>query len=409
MQQIQPPLSTAITAFISHLSVEKAYSDATTAAYKRDLEQFAAFLAQEEQAASSPQKAPQKATQSMAQNAIGVCELQLNLIEKRHLQKFLGWLHLTHTNKSSIARKLSTLRSFFNYLLRLGQIDCLPTEGIKNPKQEKRQPTIINVDQAFALLDVKNLDSQNLADPHPSGPSALTPLHAQAGSQNFSAKLKTSSKTQKTAKKGDPSPQAIALRQAAWARDLALLEILYGSGLRISEALGLDLKAIDPASGLVRVMGKGNKERQVPLSHTSQEALEKWLTLRPVLLSAAGEHKPETALFVGNRGARLNRRQANRILEDFCLKAGLPQIISAHSLRHSFATHLLQGGADMRSVQELLGHSRISTTQRYTHLNLTQLMQVYDKAHPKGDEKENAKKQKNMQVKANNMEGSKES
>lgn len=344
MQQTQPPLSTAIMAFISHLNVEKSYSHATSAAYQRDLEQFAAFLDQE------------KVVESPG--------LQAHLIKKQHVQKFLVWLHLNHTSKSSIARKLSTLRSFFSYLLRLGQIEQLPTEGIKNPKQEKRQPTVINVDQAFALLDIKETNSSDL---------------------NISFEKK--SKQKKSEKKLDSSPQQRAVNEAIWARDVALLELLYGSGLRISEALGLELKAVDPNSGLVRVMGKGSKERQVPLSHSSQKALQEWIALRPVLANTGGESKAETALFVGSRGARLNRRQANRILEDFCLKAGLPQVISAHSLRHSFATHLLQGGADMRSVQELLGHSRISTTQRYTHLNLTQLMQVYDKAHPKGDEK----------------------
>ena len=371
MQQPHKLLSTAIAAFIVHLRVEKSYSEATIAAYKRDLEQFKTFLGQEKQAASQLELAPENLPQHLDPKA--------HLINKRDVQRFLGWLHLIHSNKSSIARKLSSLRSFFSYLLRLGEIEELPTSGLKNPKQEKRQPTIINVDQAFALLGVNNTQ-QSKIDLEKSSKAAChnsSQASSQAGSQT----------TAKSSKRTEASPQAKAFAEAAWARDLALLELLYGSGLRISEALNLELKAINPGSGLVRVMGKGNKERQVPLSHASQQALENWLSLRTLLLAASAENKPETALFVGNRGARLNRRQANRILKDFCQRAGLPQVISAHSLRHSFATHLLQGGADMRSVQELLGHARISTTQRYTHLNLTQLTQVYDKAHPKGDNK----------------------
>ena len=404
MQQNHTSLSTAIMAFLSHLQVEKSYSQATISAYRRDLEQFTSFLAQEEQTASgnsqqaeslgtksltklSSKSLPEVPPQSGEPYTIKPC-----LVEKRQVQKFLVWLHLNHSNKSSIARKLSSLRSFFNYLLRLGQIEQLPTQGIKNPKQEKRQPTIINVDQAFALLDVKSIDQKTLSA-KPEINSGQTVQLGQLGQLGQAGQPAQSGQ-----KKADLSPRALAVREAIWARDLALLELLYGSGLRISEALGLELKATSPSSGFVRVMGKGSKERQVPLSHTSQEALERWIALRPTLMAESGEHKPETALFVGNRGSRLNRRQANRILKDFCLQAGLPQVISAHSLRHSFATHLLQGGANMRSVQELLGHSRISTTQRYTHLNLTQLMQVYDKAHPKGDEKEKKLKKSEKEV-----------
>jgi integrase/recombinase XerC len=163
-------------------------------------------------------------------------------------------------------------------------------------------------------------------------------------------------------------------------RDLALAELLYGSGLRISEALGLNADRMNVRLGHVRVLGKGGKERLAPLSDTSREALDAWLAVRARLAAPS-----ERALFVGSRGGRLDRRTAARAVEALCLRAGLPQVVSPHALRHSFATHLLASGADLRSVQELLGHARLTTTQRYTHLDLTRLMRVYDSAHPKGE------------------------
>ena len=160
-------------------------------------------------------------------------------------------------------------------------------------------------------------------------------------------------------------------------RNNALLELLYGSGLRISEALCLNVSDIRTEDGFVRVIGKGNKERLAPLSDTSIVALEEWLAIRHMVATLG-----EKALFVGVRGKRLHRRQTIRILEELCLQAGLPLTTAPHTLRHSFATHLLEGGANLRAVQELLGHARLSTTQRYTHITLDKLIQAYDKAHP---------------------------
>lgn len=315
-----PPCPPPFADFIKHISLEKGYSPATIEAYSRDLAQLEAHL-----------------------SSLGLSLNTPGNLTKQTIQAFMVHLHRLGTGKSSIARKLSSLRSYFNYLQRAGRITESPCTGIRNPKQDKRQPAALNVDQTFALLE----NGQKPASP-----------------------MKNSLAREKEV-------------EAKNARDLALLELLYGSGLRISEALSLEAKNIDLASGAVLVMGKGSKERLVPLSDSSVKSLEAWLRLRSGLAASPSE----PALFVGNRGARLNRRQANRIISEFCARAGLPASVSAHALRHSFATHLLQGGADMRSVQELLGHSRISTTQRYTHLNMARLMEVYDKAHPKGDEK----------------------
>ena len=292
--------------FLAHLEFEKGYSPATVAAYGKDVLQFEAVLARQGLSLAEPAR-----------------------VTKRQIRSFLADLHRQGMNKASMGRKLSALRAFFRFCARMRLITALPTEGVGNPKTEKRHPDLLNVDQAFALL----------------GP--MDP----------------------------PSSPAIA------ARDLCLAEILYGSGLRISEALSLDAGRLTAESETLRVLGKGGKERLAPLTDSAREALAAWLELRPALAPSG-----ERALFVGVRGSRLNRREAQRIIEALCIRAGLPQALSPHGLRHSFATHLLEAGADLRSVQELMGHARLTTTQRYTHLNLSHLMAVYDKAHPKAKE-----------------------
>ena len=311
----------SIAMFLAHLEMEKNYSQATVAAYGKDLEQFTEFLQGEGLDANSPA-----------------------LVTKRHIQRFLAELHRRAIGKNSVGRKLSSLRAFFRFCARLRLVRALPTEGIHNPRKEVRHPKMLNVDQAFGLLDAQ-----------PKGESA-------------------------TQRQGEKD---------LLARDLALAELLYGSGLRISEALSLNADRVDPAAGHLRILGKGGKERLAPLSDTCRDALAVWLALRGGL-AAPGEK----ALFVGARGGRLDRRTAARSLEALCIRAGLPQSVSPHALRHSFATHLLESGADLRSVQELLGHARLTTTQRYTHLNLAHLMQVYDAAHPKSRESDAVKDKK---------------
>ncbi|MFW5899615.1 MAG: tyrosine recombinase XerC [Desulfovermiculus sp.] len=246
-------------------------------------------------------------------------------IDRSLLQAFIADLHRTNTAKSSVARKLSCLRGLFHYLRKQGFITSDPSAGLKNPKQPKSHPRCLNVDQVFALLD-------------------------QAAGND---------------------PQAL--------RDIALAELLYGSGLRISEALALDMDHVDLGQNMVQVMGKGNKERLVPLTAKARERLLRYLDHRFAFPAPI----QEPAFFLGRRGKRLQRRQANRVLDRLASLSGLPQSISPHVLRHSFATHLLESGADLRSVQELLGHASLSTTQRYTHLSLGHLAQIYDQTHPR--------------------------
>lgn len=242
----------------------------------------------------------------------------------RESEGYVSSLFMEGAAKSSIARKLSALRTFFRYLQATKIIGKNPLAGLKNPRQDKRQPEALNVDETFALLDQRE------------GEDLL------------------------------------------FLRDISLAELLYGSGLRISEAVGLNAADFNSDRNYIKVLGKGDKERLAPLSDSSREALSAWLAVRGQIAEEG-----EEALFVGGRGKRLNRREGYRIIEKLCRSAGLKKAVSPHALRHSFASHLLSAGADMRTIQELLGHSRLSTTERYTHIALDDLLAVYDSAHPR--------------------------
>lgn len=338
-----------VALFLAHLEFEKGYSLATLEAYQRDIAQFGEFL-----------------------EGLGASLARPEGVEKRHVQRFLAELHRLGVKKTSVGRKLSALRSFFRFCLRLGKVTSLPTEGIGNPKTEKRHPVFLNVDQAFALLEGGGPGG---APPVRSARGAAAKGKNNQGAAQVQAPAPNSSGAIVNGAVGDASREA-----ALWARDVCLAELLYGSGLRISEALALSFRRVAGHTGHVRVLGKGGKERLAPLTEESAQALERWLALRHQVANPG-----ELALFVGARGAALQRREAQRIIERLCQQAGLPAVVSPHALRHSFATHLLEAGADLRSVQELLGHARIATTQRYTHVSLAHLMQVYAKAHPKSE------------------------
>lgn len=297
--------------FLGWLTVERGAPLTTRNAYAADLEQLVGSLAERGVDMGNPAS-----------------------VDHRQIQAWVGQLYRMGMARSSMARKLAAARTFFRYLQRQGLAESNEAALVHNPRQERRQPRILNLEEASALL-------------------GESPARA-------------SSRT--------PSPEAAVLRL----RDLALAELLYGSGLRISEALGLDVDDIQTQAGVARVMGKGGRERMAPLSDASLKALGAWLEERPYLASVDCQ-----ALFVGTRGARLNRREAARRIALLCREAGLDVTISPHTLRHSFATHLLDAGADLRSVQELLGHRRLATTQRYTQVSLERLMRVYEQAHPR--------------------------
>lgn len=294
----------AVRGYLSWLEVEKGYSPATVRAYGVDLEQFHGYL-----------------------TGLGGGLDSFEDVTRDHVRGFLARLHGQSVKKSSMARKLSSLRGFFNYLKMHQLLDKDPTAGVKNPKQDQHAPKALNVDQAVGLVE--------------------------AGV--------------------DPDPEGV--------RDLALCELLYGSGLRVSEAVGLNLNDVDLAARRARVMGKGSKERITPLTDACVKRLFTWLEQR----KAFSPPPEEQAVFLGLRGGRLDRRQANRIVARLAAAAGLQADVHPHMLRGSFASHLLQAGADLRDVQEMLGHERISTTQKYTKLDLAHVMRVYDKAHPRSE------------------------
>ena len=304
-----------VDAFLVWMEVQKGASPATLKAYGSDLAQLAEFLRGQDADLGKPET-----------------------VTKRHIQAYLAWLFRLGDAKSSMARKLAATRSYFRFQQRSGAVTENVAAQVRNPRQEKRHPRALNVDETFALLDTEQ-------------------------------------------KPGQPRAES-AEAERLLCRDLALAELLYGSGLRISEALSLDMDDVQLASRVLRVMGKGSRQRLAPLSDTSCDSLKSWLDERPLMALP-----DEPALFVGSRGSRLNRREAARIVERLCRRAGLDFTVSPHSLRHSFATHLLTAGADLRSVQELLGHSRLTTTQRYTQVSLEHLMEAYDKAHPKANKK----------------------
>jgi integrase/recombinase XerC len=228
--------------------------------------------------------------------------------------------------KSSVARKLSALRSFFGYLVRQAEIKQNPADLVSAPKMGKSIPDFLPVDEAFQLMH---------------GPDIDTVLGS---------------------------------------RDRAILEVLYSCGLRVSELTGLNLDSLDLELGVARVLGKGNKERVVPIGDKAKRALPDYLKMRGELLAGRTEHR---ALFLNNRGGRLSSRSVARLVKKHMQRCNLGRPLSPHGLRHSFATHLLDAGADLRAVQEMLGHVSLSTTQRYTHLSVDKLMAEYDKAHPR--------------------------
>ncbi len=248
------------------------------------------------------------------------------------VRRFIAHLSSTGLSKRSIARKLSCLRSFFRYLCREGQLEHNPAAAVPTPRQEKRLPAYLDERQVERLLDA------------PAGDRWLL------------------------------------------LRDRALLETLYSAGIRVSELVGLNLRDLDDVSGTVIVRGKGKKERLCPVGHPALNAIHRYLEAKRSYLEerASATRLPVSdALFVSQKLTRLTARQVDRLLARYARLAQLPGAIVPHSLRHSFATHLLERGADLRSVQELLGHASLSTTQIYTHVSPQRLKKVYDQAHPR--------------------------
>jgi integrase/recombinase XerC len=255
-------------------------------------------------------------------------DIRAEKIDHLAIRAYLSRLYREH-KKSSLARKLAAQRSFFRYLVDEGLMKRSPAEIVATPKQEKNLPSFLSVDEVFALVEK---------------PDRSTPWGA---------------------------------------RDRAILETLYSCGIRVSELVGLSDGDADFKLGIVRVYGKGRKERIVPIGGKAIEALRAYLPRRDEVLARRKKSGPRAPLFINPRGTRLTTRSVARILQKHVLQSGLLRKVSPHALRHTFATHLLDAGADLRAIQEMLGHVSLSTTQRYTHVSMDKLMEVYDKAHPR--------------------------
>jgi len=282
-----------IKGFIDSLRAERAISIHTEKAYAGDLDEFLSFV----------KKEPQD-------------------IDNIDIRNFLATLHKKGMKKTSISRKLATIRSFFKYLHREGVVKKNPAKLVSSPRIPKRLPRFLSIDEVFSLMDV---------------------------------------------------PRGDTFRRA---RDKAILELLYSSGLRVSELVSLDMSDLDLKEGLIRVRGKGRKERILPVGSKALEAIRNYLPERIT------KKRRSPAIFLNNRGDRLTDRSVRRILSMYSRLLNIKGNLSPHTLRHTFATHMLHGGADLRAIQELLGHSSLSTTQKYTHVDITHLTDVYDRAHP---------------------------
>lgn len=246
------------------------------------------------------------------------------------LRAFLGELFDGSNGPATLGRKVATLRSFFRWAMRRGVTTTNPAAALRAPKNPRPLPRFLTVDEAFRVVDAPKED--------------------------------------------------LARDEPLRLRDAAMLEMLYGAGLRVSELAGLTLGTVDRGSRLVRVMGKGSKERIAPFGEPCARALEAWLAVRATLVSE--KTRPLDALWLGERGTQLTPRQMQNVVRRYgALGAGRGDL-HPHALRHTCATHLLDAGADLRSIQELLGHASLATTQRYTHVTVDRLMAVYDKAHP---------------------------
>jgi integrase/recombinase XerC len=306
--------------FMTHLEAERRASPNTVIAYGRDLDALLAFVAA---------RSEQHGTRAGAPRARGPS------LDVYVLRAWLGEIART-LEPSSIARKIASVRSFCRWMKRKGHVKQNPAELLASPKIRRELPTFLSADDAAAVMESPDEDT-------------VMSRRAQ---------------------------EAVALR------DRALLELLYGSGLRVSEACGLDIGHLSLGERSARVLGKGNKERLVPLGRKATDALRAWLAVRAELAHLKTRALDPHAVFVSTRGRRLGPRATQLLVRRYGLAGAGRADLHPHALRHTCATHLLDGGADLRSIQEMLGHASLSTTQRYTHVSIAHLLSVYDAAHP---------------------------
>jgi integrase/recombinase XerC len=314
--------------FLEYLELERNFSAHTIRSYTADLVQFARFLLCDEPETDLDDLPDLDADPDTG----GRLTERLIGVDAMDVRSFLAGMRTHGYSKSTVARKLASLRSFYKYLVRKGVVNASPVAVIRTPRQDKKLPSCLTVEQ---IRDLLNAPDQ----------STLGGL-----------------------------------------RDRAILETIYSAGLRISELVGLNVEDLDEFNEALRVRGKGRKERLVPLGSHAVEAIYRYCFQR----SATFGLPQRGPLFINKHGKRLSDRSIRRRLTKYLQMAGIDQHASPHTLRHSFATHMLNAGADLRSVQELLGHESLSTTQIYTHLTTRRLKSVYERAHPLGSQTRNS-------------------
>ncbi len=325
--------STIIQEFLSYLTFEKRFSEHTAKCYGADLVQFAGFLTERSaQAGAGTEAIPLQegdgTATAVAMRTDTTVDQLLLAVDIEPVKAYLVCLNEKQYSKATIARKLATLRSFYKFLVKRNRRHDNPVMAVRTPKQEKKLPRFLEYEEVKRLLETPPMDN--------------------------------------------------------WlgARDAAILETLYSTGIRVSELVALNMEDVDFLGEVVRIRGKGKKERVAPISSSALQVIQHYMEFRNKRAESNPNFDPKV-LFVNKHGRRLSTRSVRRKMDKYLKMAGLDPGISPHTLRHSFATHMLNNGADLRSVQELLGHQSVSTTQIYTHLTTGKLKQVYESAHPR--------------------------
>ncbi len=323
-------MKAATDRYLFHLRNERNASPHTMRNYGSDLRQFLEYL-------SPPgEEAP-----------------TLGGVDYHLIREYIGWLYDQQFERTSIARKLATLRSFFRFCVREGSMRTNPARLVPAPKLARRLPEVPGTEEMNRFLD-----GMAVVQPSAGRSRGAQTEQGEAGERTTSDRLLLE-------------------------RDRVIFELLYASGLRVSELVGLNLEDVDRESQMLRVRGKGRKERIVPYGSKARQRLEAYESVRPELLARARGGRSEQALFLNYAGRRLQARSVDRIVKKYSRLLGTGWNAHAHAFRHAFATHLLTEGADLRAIQELLGHTSLSTTQRYTHASIRHLMEVFDKSHPR--------------------------
>ncbi|MDD5458541.1 MAG: tyrosine recombinase XerC [Phycisphaerae bacterium] len=328
--------------FLNYLNFEKRFSDHTAKCYGADLQQFGEFLAGRSSGVGQDERHEHDAHSNFyngdsehahAATAVAVAaepltEQMLLKVDVNDIRGYLVELDEKHYCKSTVARKIATLRSFYKFLVKRAIVDSNPVTAIRTPKQDKKLPRFLEYDEVKRLLETPPIDS--------------------------------------------------------WlgARDRAILETIYSTGIRVSELVALNMDDVDFLSEVVHVRGKGKKERVTPIGSSALQSIQHYIEFRN-RRAQNNENVDSKVLFINKHGKRLSTRSVRRKMDKYLKIAGLDPHISPHTLRHSFATHMINNGADLRSVQELLGHQSLSTTQIYTHLTTSRLKEVYDNSHPR--------------------------